>query len=53
MFSDDLLEKILTDKEVRMCPIGTQTTIIHAVEKILEEEAKKKDATVLKSELLQ
>lgn len=37
MFSEETLEKILTDEEVRKVPIGTQTTIIKAIERILEE----------------
>ena len=38
MFSDELLEKIFADEEVRLCPVGTQSTIIHAIERIFEEE---------------
>lgn len=49
MFSDELLEKIFSDKDVVKCPIGTQATIVRAIERILEEEQEKKDATIRKS----
>lgn len=50
MFSDELLEKILTDDDVIKCPIGTQATIIRAIERILEDEEKEnKDATIRES----
>ena len=38
MFTDEILEKILADEEVQKCPVGTQATMIHAIERILEEE---------------
>lgn len=37
MFSDFVLEKILTDDEMRTIPIGCQATAIHTIERILEE----------------
>lgn len=50
MFSEKLLEKILTDDDVIKCPIGTQATIIRAIERILEDEEKEnKDATIRES----
>lgn len=44
MFSEETLEKILVDEEVRKVPIGTQTTMIKAIERVLEEENQKDDA---------
>lgn len=44
MFSEETLEKILTDEEVRKVPIGAQTTIIKAIERIIEEENDNHDA---------
>ena len=41
MFTDDILEKILSDAEVQKIPIGCQSTMIRAIEKILEKEEKK------------
>lgn len=37
MFSEYVLERIFADPEVRKCPVGTQSTIIHAIENILDE----------------
>lgn len=48
MFTDDILEKILSDAEVQKIPIGCQSTMIRAIEKILEKE-EKKNATIHKS----
>lgn len=50
MFSEELLEKIFTDPDVVKCPIGTQATIVRAVERILDDDKKeKKDATIRES----
>lgn len=51
MFSDELLEKILTDEEMRKIPVGAQSTAIRAIERVLEEEERsgRNDATVRKS----
>ena len=38
MFSDEILEKIFSDQETQKVPIGYQSTMIHVIEKILEEE---------------
>lgn len=38
MFSDETLEKIFSDPETQKVPIGYQSTMIHVIEKILEEE---------------
>lgn len=45
MFSDEFLERILTDKEVMKIPNDYKYTIIRLIEKMLEEE-EKKNATV-------
>lgn len=37
MFDDELLEKFLSDDEMRTIPVGCQSTAIHAIERILEE----------------
>lgn len=37
MFSDEILEKIFSNKEMQMIPIGCQSTAIHVIENILEE----------------
>lgn len=37
MFENELLYEILADDEVRKCPLGTQSTIIHAMERILKK----------------
>lgn len=37
-FSDDILEKIFADKETQAVPLGYQSTMIHVIEKVLEEE---------------
>lgn len=49
MFSDELLEKIFTDPDVVKCPIGTQATMVKAIERILEQEEENKDATIRES----
>lgn len=38
MFSDETLEKIFADPETQKVPIGYQSTMIHVIERILEEE---------------
>ena len=38
MFSDEALEKIFSSKEIQEIPIAYQSTIIHVIENILEEE---------------
>lgn len=38
MFKDETLEKIFLDPEAQKVPIGYQSTMIHVIEKILEEE---------------
>lgn len=38
MFSDEILDRIYQDEEVKQVPIGYQVTIVRAIERILEEE---------------
>ena len=45
MFSDEILEKIFADPESRLVPIGYQSTMIHVVERILEENKEGTDGT--------
>lgn len=37
MFTDEMLEKILTDEETHKVPIGAQSTCIHVIERVLED----------------
>ena len=37
MFSDDVLEKIFARKELQSLDLSTQSSIIHAIEDVLEE----------------
>lgn len=37
MFSDEILEKIFSDPEAQTVPIGAQSTMVHVIEKVLEE----------------
>ena len=37
MFSDEILEKIFAHPETSKIPIGCQSTMIHAIEEVLEE----------------
>ena len=39
MFQDETLEKIFADQEAQKVPIGFQSTMIHVIEKVLEEES--------------
>ena len=52
MFNDEILEKILTDKEVRKIPVGCQSTMLRVIERVLDEEGILNDATIYKSEHL-
>ena len=36
MFSDEILERIFSEPEMKDIPIGYQTTIIRVIEKVLE-----------------
>ena len=37
MFSDKLLEKIFSEKEIQRVPFEYQSTVIHVVERVLDE----------------
>lgn len=37
MFSNEVLERIFSDKEIQTIPIGTQATAVNAVERVLEQ----------------
>lgn len=37
MFSEEMLERMFMDKEMHTVPIGTQSTCLRVVEKVLEE----------------
>lgn len=37
MFSDEILERIFANKDMRMVPIGCQSTAVSAIERVLEE----------------
>ena len=37
MLKDEILEKIFSNKEMQMIPIGCQSTMIHVIEEVLEE----------------
>lgn len=37
MFPVELLEKIFSDEEMMKCPIGMQSTILHSLERIIDE----------------
>nr|DAR47433.1 MAG TPA: hypothetical protein [Bacteriophage sp.] len=38
MFSDEVLEKIFMRKELQKLDLQTQSSVIHAIEEVLEEE---------------
>lgn len=50
MFSDFVLEKIFADKEIQRVPFDYQSTVIHAVERVLEEMGVNLDVSVPESE---
>jgi hypothetical protein len=43
MFSDEVLEKIFARKELQSLPLQVQSSIIHAIENVLEEDSKNAD----------
>lgn len=49
MFSDEILEKIFADKEMQTIPIGTQSTAVSVIERVLEEMGVDLNATVCES----
>ena len=50
MFSDEVLEKIFADKEIQRVPFDYQSTVIHVVERVLEEMGVNLDDAVHESE---
>ena len=38
MFSDDVLEKIFAREELQRLDLQTQSSVIHAIEEVLEQE---------------
>ena len=49
MFSDSVLEKIFSDKEIQTVPFEYQSIAIHAIERVLEEMGVKVDDAVPES----
>lgn len=37
MFSDEVLERIFADKEAQTVPICYQSTMVHVIEKVLDD----------------
>ena len=50
MFSDAILEKIFADKEMQKIPFVYQSTVLHIVERVLEEMGVKLYDAVSESE---
>ena len=48
MFSDEILEMILSREEVRRIPCAYKSDLIHVIEEVLEREEKEKDNAVYK-----
>lgn len=42
MFSDEILEKLFSDAEMRKIPVGAQATAVSAFERVLEQIEKEK-----------
>lgn len=38
MFSDEILQKIFADEDVKQVPLVYQSIMVHAIENVLEEE---------------
>lgn len=50
MFSDEVLEKIFSDAEMKKIPVGAQATVVNVIERVLEEmEVEVEDATIRES----
>lgn len=43
MFSDEILEKIFNRKEMQRLDLQTQSSVIHAIEEVLEGESQNAD----------
>lgn len=50
MFSDKLLEKIFADKEIQRVPFEYQSTVIHVVERVLDEMGVDLDVSISEPE---
>jgi hypothetical protein len=50
MFSDEILEKIFAQKEIQKVPFVYQSTVIHVIERVLEEMGVKVNDAVSKFE---
>lgn len=51
MLSEEFLTEILSDEETHKCPVGTQSTMIHVVERLLEKKVEENPYATI-SELL-
>ncbi len=51
MFSDEILEAIFSSKEVQLVPIGYQATMVHEIDRILQEKMEERYATLCEPEL--
>lgn len=49
MFSDEILERIFSDKEMQKIPIGAQSTAVSVIERVLEEMGVDLNATIRES----
>ena len=50
MFTTEQLLKFFGDEEIRQCPIGCQSTIIHRIDAIMDEmEVEENDSKLSKS----
>ena len=49
MFTDEVLEKLFAIKEMQKLTLADQSMLIDAFEKIMEEEEKKRNATLPES----
>lgn len=46
MFSDEILTKIFSKRELQKLDLQTQSEIVHAIEDVLEEEKQNADESV-------
>lgn len=49
MFTDEILERIFADEEMQKIPIGTQSTAIEVISRVLEEMGVDVNATIRES----
>lgn len=49
MFTDEILERIFSDKEMQTIPLGCQSTAIRVIERVLEEMGVDLNATLRES----